>query len=146
MKKSSSHSTLDSSWMWPALLRLCTLLPVDVSAFYMPNYFIFKVLSTISMKSYKLNTFLKDGVSRDVLYFSHLASKNLSLREQVPNLQDFTRFLFCFLIFVLYYIFKYYDLHTELCFINLSLTFQQLSFTPLSFHILYHLYFACVTT
>ncbi len=59
------------------------------------------------MKSYKLNTFLKDNVSRDVSYFSHLASKNLALREQVPILRDFTLFLFCFMyIYIYYFIFK----------------------------------------
>ncbi len=102
--RSLPHSTLDSSWMWPKLLRLSTLLLVDVSPFYMPNDFL-NVLSTVSMKSYKLNTFLKDNVSRDVSYFSHLASKNIALREQVPILRDFTLFLFCFMyIYILFYL------------------------------------------
>ncbi len=92
-EKSSSHSTLDSSWTWPKLRRLSTLLPVDVSYCICQTMFL-NVLSAVSMKSYKLNTYLKDNASRDVSYFSRQASKNLALVEQVPISQDFTRFVF----------------------------------------------------
>ncbi len=104
-EKSSSHSTLDSSWMWPKLRRLSTLLPVDVSYCICQIMFL-NVLSAVSMKSYKLNTYLKENASRDVSYFSRQASTNLALVEQVPISQDFTWF-----VFSLFYIYTHTQTH-----------------------------------